>query len=246
MERYPFSLEYKVPAYDTDCYGRLSASSSLRYAQVIAGQHLDALGITYENLVKGGAFFALAAIGARFERAPVIGEKIVISTVPVLSHGAQFLRETVMCDEKGNLLVEFQASWSLVDIKSGRPLRFDRLGGNLPMLSGEWTPFIDPSRLRPPKAEEHCGEHVVRLSDIDVNHHMNNAVYADVMLNCMPDEYLNSQGIDRLMLRYRRQVRLGEKIELYKGFDGQLFSIRGQVDDGCCFEGAFSLKGLET
>ena len=246
MGRYPFQLKLSIPSYDCDCFSNLSASSALSYAQIASTAHLSSLGITHDILLKEGMFFALVAVAARFERAPKAGEEVLISTVPVASHGAQSLRESVMHDKDGNILIEFQASWALVNVESGRALRASALKEDIQYLKGEWTPFIDPSKMRLPEASQKAGSHVVKLSDIDLNHHMNNAAYADVMLDCFAGEYISSAGIDRLMIRYRRQVRIGETIELSKGFDGQLFSIRGHIDGNCCFEGAFSLKGLET
>lgn len=126
-------------------------------------------------------------------------------------------RETVLLDGEGNLLAENQTAWALLDFETGRPLRSSSFRHELPALGGEWTPFVDPSRIRISEAQEPCGGREVRLSDLDVNRHMNNTVYADAALDCFPEEVLCSAGVDTMLLRYQYQARLGETISLRRG-----------------------------
>lgn len=245
-KRYPFSLRLRVRRFDCDGQGRLRTACALRYVQEAAGGHLESLGFGFQKLKEEGMFFVLIGQGLRILRTPREGELLTVATAPVPAHGARMFRETVLLDEGGNLLAENQTAWALLDFETGRPLRSSSFRHELPALGGVWTPFIDPSRIRIPEAQEPCGGREVRLSDLDVNRHMNNTVYADAALDCFPEELLCSAGVDTLLLRYQHQARLGETISLRRGRKDNCFRVSGSIGNSACFSAEFSLKALAT
>ena len=248
MGRYPYSRAQTVPVYDCDLFCRLRPSAMLRYIQSVAGEHLDALGFSHQRLYDEGFVFLIAGAALKVYRAPTVGAHITISTAPLTGRGANMLRETVMQDQDGALLAECQTNWALIDPHTGRLLRPSAFPYALPELDGEWTPFADPARIRI-HAGEPLGEPVsraVRLSDLDQNLHMNNTVYADILTDGFGDAYIQSAGIDTLFLRYHLQARLHDCLTLQYGRNGQLFTVSAQLGEKNCFEGAFSLKPLET
>lgn len=220
----------------------------LRYIQSVAGEHLDSLGLTYQRLYDEGFVFVVAGTALKIHRAPTVGEHIVISTAPFTGRGANMLRETVLHDQNGALLAECQTNWALIDSHTSRLLRASNLPYTLPMLEGTWTPFSDPTRIhiRPTETLGDPIERIVRLSDLDQNLHMNNTVYADILTDCFGDAYIDSSGIDTLFLRYHLQAKLHDCLSLQYGRDGQLFVVSAHHGEKKCFEGAFSLKPLET
>lgn len=220
----------------------------LRYIQSVAGEHLDALGLTHQCLYDEGFVFLIAGTALKVHRAPAAGDHIVISTAPLTGRGANMLRETVLHDQNGVLLAECQTNWALINSHTGRLLRPSAFPYTLPMLEGDWTPFSDPTRIRIRAGEEPTESfpRVVRLSDLDQNMHMNNTVYADILTDGFGDAYIASGGIDTLFLRYHLQARLHDCLTLQYGHNGQLFTASAQQGEKKCFEGAFSLKPLET
>ncbi|HWP50976.1 MAG TPA: acyl-ACP thioesterase domain-containing protein [Clostridia bacterium] len=248
MARYSYSRAHVIPIYDCDLFCRLRPSAMLQYIQSVAGEHLDALGLTYHRLYDEGFVFVVAGTALKVHRAPAVGEHIVISTAPFTGRGANMLRETVLHDTSGALLAECQTNWALIDSRTSRLLRASGFPYTLPMLEGEWTPFFDPTRIR---IHPHDGlgdsvERIVRISDLDQNLHMNNTVYADILTDCFGDAYIDSCGIDTLFLRYHLQAKLHDRLTLKYGCDGQLFVVSAHRGEKKCFEGAFSLKPLET
>ncbi|MEG2174138.1 MAG: thioesterase [Oscillospiraceae bacterium] len=242
--RYPYSYHYVVPSYDCDPLLRLKASATLRYFQEAATRHLDSLNLNYERLQEEGIVFVLATQAIKFYDVPHYGDSIQILTAPVAGRGAHMLRETVIADLKGTVLVEGQASWAMLNPDTGRPLRASEFHHTLPLLS-DWTPFCDPSRLRMKASEESRGTRMVRFSDLDRNFHMNNTVYADVLLDCFTQPLVQSGGVDELFLRYRAQAELGKEMTLSGGFDGARYVLAARLKELPCFEGAFSLKQLD-
>ena len=248
MARYQYSRAHDVPIYDCDLFCRLRPSAMLRYIQSVAGEHLDTLGLTYQRLYDEGFVFVVGGTALKIHRAPTAGEHIVISTAPFIGRGANMLRETVLHAKDGALLAECQTNWALIDPQTNRLLRASCFPYTLPMLGGEWTPFCDPRRIHFHLKQEPDGniERIVRLSDLDQNLHMNNTVYADILTDCFGDAYINSGGMDTLFLRYHLQAKMHDCLTLEYGYGDQLYVVSAHRGEKNCFEGAFSLKPLET
>lgn len=244
--RYQYSRQLTVPIYDCDHACRLRPSSMLRYIQTVAGEHLDTLGLTHQRLFAEDFVFVVAATALKIFRSPIAGETVTISTAPVNGRGANMVRETVLYAQSGELLSECQSNWALINPRTSRLLRASDFPYSLPLLQGAWTPFFDPTRIRIHATPEKSAERVVRLSDLDQNLHMNNTVYADVALDCFGDDYINSGGIDTLLLRYHLQAKLHDSLSLVYGRQDQMYVVGAHCSEKKCFEGAFSLKPLET
>jgi acyl-ACP thioesterase len=246
MSRYRFFKEITVPIYDCDPFVRARASSLLRYIQTVSSEHIDSLGLTHKRLFDEGFVFVVAGTAMKIYRAPVFGEKIKLCTAPLEGSGAHMVRETVIVSESGEKLVECQSDWALIDAKSSRLLKASDFPYELPTLQGEWTPFFDPKKIRIKPAAENVTERPVRLTDLDQNMHMNNTVYADILTDCFGEQYIASGGVDTIFIRYHLQARMGDMLTLEYGEKDGLFTVGPRCGDNRCFEGAFSLKPLET
>ena len=246
MGRYKYSREITVPEYDCDSFLRLRPSVMLRYIQTVAGEHLETIDLDYETLFNEGFVFVVAGTALKIYRSPISGEKIVLSTAPIMGQGAHMMRETVIDSIDGERLVECQVNWALIDANSRKLLRASDFPHELPLLEGEWTPFFDPRKIRIKPVREKSAVRPVRLSDLDRNIHMNNTVYADVILDCFGEDYLKSGGVDTMFIRYHLQAQLGDELTLEYGFSDNTYSVGACCGDKHCFEGAFSLKPLES
>ena len=123
------------------------------------------------------------------------GEKITVTTWPVKAKGAQFRRTVIITDETGERMASIYTGWTLADPvqhKILRPSAFPyALNISEPAEEGEEK----IAGLRPNRAEEtESGVPLmVRYSNTDCNGHLNNAVYGDLALDCLPLEVLETQ-----------------------------------------------------
>ena len=242
MERYPFA--YSAVVTDGEC-GQdlcLRPAGILRYMQQAATMHLESLGLPYDRLYREGFVFVLVSQALRIERPAKSREKLLIATCPAKRQGAHLLRETVIFDTDGRRIAEGQSSWAMLDPDSSRVLRTTEFPYELPVLGDTWHPFCDPRHLKlPVSGGEFVGNRVVAYSDIDRNRHMNNTVYADILVDSFGTLMLQNSRVSHLFLRYRTQALLGDIMQLWAGSDGTLRFCRAVIGGKPCFEGAFVL-----
>ena len=96
---------------------------------------------------------------------------------------------------------------------------------------------------------EECGEQTftVRYSHLDVNGHLNNTVYGDLVCDVLPFEELVNRGIREFRIVFRHEARYGEELglQLFHDREEDCWYVAGHRTDGLCFESQVVLNNIE-
>jgi medium-chain acyl-[acyl-carrier-protein] hydrolase len=234
-ERYGFGRQMEIPPYDCDAARRLRLSAALRYAEAVSTGHLEALGMGHSRLYERGIVFVLVGQALKIHRLPVMLETIWVKTSPAAQVGARLTRETLLQSAEGQPLIEVQAAWAMIDPRSRRPLKPSVLALDLPLLEG-WHPFINPARMRIGEASTPVMEQTVRYSHLDLNGHMNNTVYADLVLDALPLSEVMTRTPQRLLLKMRREAYPGDVLRIRRDALPDGYRLSGHIGAHTCFE----------
>ena len=109
---------FTVSDLEVDCFGKLTLSSLLFYAQEVAGQHCQLLGTDYDSLAKLRMFWAVTRHRVQITRLPLRGEAITVETWPMPTTRVAFPRSTVAYDAQGKELFRSVSLWVLMDLNS--------------------------------------------------------------------------------------------------------------------------------
>lgn len=205
-----YQERFKVLNFQCDRHNRLKVSSILGYMQQICSGQMEQLQMGYYKLLEEDMVFLLSAVRLNFLRRPGGSEFITVSTCPLEPKGARFLRETHIRDEAGELLVHSLSSWLLVSPENRKIYRPSAFPYNMVCGAAEDDGFL---RLKLPPLSP-AGVHRVVQSDLDVNGHMNNARYADLAMDYIPEEVLLNQEPEGMVIHFKQEVLLGETLEI--------------------------------
>ena len=210
-----WSGEYIVGANDVDGNRIVSASHILRYMQDAANWQMEKAGLSYDTLfTERGLAFVLSRIRLSLY-APIIShQRITVQSWPCPSKGMTFLRcYRILRDDI--IVAEASSAWALVGVQDKKLHRVSEMDG----VYGEEPPLeLDlPARFRipPDMPMALVGEHTVTYADIDMNGHMNNTRYPDMLCS-----YLDSMAGKRvisLLLHFQSEAPLGETLKVYRG-----------------------------
>lgn len=206
-----YTMETRISSYEVGPSRRLRPSVALMLMQEAAGLHLEGDGLSYERMRQSGAVFLLVREAVRAARWPGYGERVAVRTWFERTAGARFLRGFRFTGKAGEELLAAQSVWVLADPRSHRVLRPKEFPFTLPE-AGEGAP-VEERRLRLPSGAAPAGVREVRLSDIDCNGHMNNAVYADLLCDYFPGG-LGNRELSAFQIDYEAEATRGERIEL--------------------------------
>ena len=115
-----FIKEYVVKSYEADAHGFLRLIALLNILQDAADGSAIELGFGFETCWSKGVSWVGSNYLLRINRLPKIHEKFVIETWPAELKLWGAIRDFVVYDEKGEVLLKACSQWVLVDIERKR------------------------------------------------------------------------------------------------------------------------------
>lgn len=227
----------KVIEPECDLRQKMSISNIMRHAQQMGSDHLEQFGLDYNQMVQDGMVFLVAKQLITIHRRPSFGERLLLTTIPRKPKGAQFIRDTFFETEEGERLIDVSIAWLLADPKTHkilRPAMFDIYELEMSPNEGE---TITRYRIQKPDSAGVAHLRQVRFSDLDYNGHMNNAIYAEVVMDALPAETVMEKEPVSFGILFQKEAKFGQVINLNvcpKEEDG--YYISGQVAGERCFE----------
>ena len=206
-----FRCELDVNSHACDCHSLVRPGATMTYLQEAANLQLRTYGPTDPELRALGRAFVLSRIDVHLHE-PIHGyERLTAETWAAPSHGFSFLRHHRLLRD-GRIITEATTVWALIDVATKHPLRVEEYHPNFaeePLPEG-----AEPKRLRLPRCEmEYGGKYTVRYADTDLNRHMNNTVYADMLCGFLD---LGDRRVTRFSINYFNEAPLGEELSVYR------------------------------
>ena len=231
------TIEY----HECDCKKQMSISYMLKYIQQVGMEHCDQLELSTALFQKLNMAFMLAKSAVDVKRYPRPNEKVVILTTPDdIPVKAQFKRTTIVSSEEtGEELFCVDARWIICNLETGRIMRKRPEQIAFPVQ----TNITFELDMKIPKKEytneiTNC-EYTVRYSDLDTNQHVNNTVYANMICDAVPYEYLATKQIKSAVISYKNQAFIKDEIYItvyQKEEQEDTLCVIGVIGDSVCFE----------
>ena len=129
------------------------------------------------------------------------------------------VRDFIIRDEEGKEIIRASSQWVLIDFARKRPVC---LRDNLPEyhVIPERALKTDFARLPDPEREDCREVFKIRYDDIDVNHHVNNAVYPLWATEAVPDDFRLTHTPQTLEIAFKKEGLFGENAVIRTQIDG--------------------------
>ena len=227
-----YALPIRVKTYDVDPNSRLKLSALLRVCQEVSERHLESVHMGYTVMKEKGLVFLIISNAAKIYRLPVLGEELVLRTHPRGTMGVQFYRDYEFWSGDELLIRVMQTSVS-VDPAEHKILR--------PKVFLSYGVFFDEKVPREEKVEKiaardlpELGRRVIRYSDVDYNHHLNNTIYGDITMDYLPESLWEKQ-FSYEQIDYVSEALLGEELVIRGGETEEGFLVQGYHERGLSF-----------
>ena len=206
-----YERDYRVASHTVGPHGRIRPSALLGFLEDAAGEHAAAYQLNSTDLRGRGLMWVLTRYHLRLLRAPRYGEEVRVATWPSALRGKVALRDFEVRDATGSTIALATTAWAVLDMRTRRPRSLDDVvpsdyAVDRRAIADDFEPL--PSLAEPQRDVTLP----VMLRDLDMNHHVNHAVYLQWALEAVPPERLEA-GLPRdIEIAYLAEARLGDRI----------------------------------
>lgn len=233
-----------INTHDTDANGIVRASHTMKYMQETANLQMWNMKPSYEELHQRGMAFVLSRIRISMYQPLRAHENITVSSWPCESKGVAFNRCYQILRD-GIIIAEAVSVWALASIEDKKLYRVSDI--DFDYGTDEMLELDLPARFRIPNdiRLSLMGEKTVEYSDIDVNMHMNNTIYPDLICNYIPKSEMLKSRVISLAINYNAEAKIGEPLKIYSAESDGIYYFRTQKQDGTVnIEAEVMLEGI--
>lgn len=205
---------FTIRTYEIDHHKRATVPALVRLMHEAAMQNVIRLKLSVWDLEPQHLTWVLMRKAMRFERLPLLGERITVLTYPAGFERLFTYRDYRVFDNAGRQIAASSSTWLLMDTRSRRmspiPNNIRALNDQMP-ASADCLPRPGNKIPRPDRLEKHR-RYIVNFFDLDFNQHLNNTLYMKWMLEALPDEVLIQQHLQTLNIQYRNECHWQEEV----------------------------------
>lgn len=223
MEFLHFEKEYSVHVYETGPDSRLSLYSFFDYLQDIASDHAITLGFGRDDLMRQNHIWVLSRIYAEISEWPSWGDKLKVKTWPRGTDKLFALRDFNVSFTDGRPLALATSSWLIIDQTTRRIKRPDHnLAWDNAYKPVEQALPRNAEKLEPAAADAgEMSELKVRVSDLDMNLHTNNARYLRWIADSYSLEFILNHNPVSAEINYLAESHYNEDIIVLGSCDNE-------------------------
>ena len=222
---------YDIKYYDTNKNEMLGLSNIFVLLQETAMRQMRACKPSYQDLFNEGRAFILSSMRVELYYPIYAYEEIKVkSWASNNNRGFTTLRSYELFRDN-ELIGESSSTWALVSTTDKKLLRISE--ADFSNYQGEEPLTLEkPVKVRIPREVtlSLVGEYTVRYTDIDLNTHMNNSKYPDMLYNCLPNP--ENKIIKSFAITFVIEARLGDNLKIYVAYTDGKYFMRSVLDDG--------------
>ena len=234
-----FSHKYFVNYSETDPRGRLSTAAAINCFQNLATLHSSATGHPLEWFGENHLGWVLLFWHAYFGEMPKEGEYYTAETWPQPHKRSQADRDFCLRLEDGTVFAKASSRWVLMNTERRRPAKLDPDFFNTYSLEDGRPCAGEDYFFDFPEDAEKVSEMPIDVMrhNTDTNGHVNNAVYIEWAIDCIPDDIYKQGDIVELMADYKKECRRGDNVtgSLYANGDDYLCVLHDGEDESKVF-----------
>ncbi len=216
-----------IRAYDVDFNNRLKINSILNFLQDVASVHADSLQLGYLHLLKHDLAWVLSWIRLEIDHYPSFGDNIILKTWPKCKHKLYSMRDFLIRDEDDRVLVKATTAWLPINIKTKRITDTKNLPQEINYQPDDIALNEFPEKIFSGDKKETLLIKKFRYTDIDVNKHVNNTRYIEMILDSYSTEHHKNNLIRSMAASFLSESFYDDEVEICRSVKNGVDIIEG-------------------
>lgn len=200
-----YEFESKVRYSEADKNGNLMIHAMANYFQDCSHFETDDLKLGTDYFLEKAEGWFINFWQINILRIPQRGEKIVIGTFPYQVKEITEHRNYYIKNNSGEILVQANSIWSLIDLNEMRILRIPAVVKEKYVFQEKLVMQYHPRRIKIEQGLHfvEIGRHRISRVQLDSNNHLNNAQYIQIALSDIP---VSLHTIRQICIEYKKQA----------------------------------------
>lgn len=211
---------FKIHTYDADFNNKVKISSIFNYMQESATNHADHLRVGHKDLLEKDLFWVLSRVKIEISNFPNQGEEIRLETWPKGIDKLFALRDFYIYNSENKVIGRATTAWLMVDTKRMRPQRPKFFVERIPSFKNEHALLEVPGKILEAEEKIFISDKKVKYTDIDINRHMNNVKYIELIIDSFPQDIFKKSRIESMQVNFLSEAKFGDKIKVFNGNRG--------------------------
>lgn len=220
-----FERDYTVNTSQVNVNKKLGLYGLLGILQDAASLHADHLGFGYEEMIKRNTFWVLTRQRVEMKKWPNWNETITLKTWSRPLDGMMAYRDYEIFRD-GKFIGSCSTSWMVMNGESRRPVKLHEIDSPIDVRE-DYKLDYEATKVLIPEDGEKRATFQVRISDLDMNHHVNNTKYAQWVLDSVPFQLHKLFLLKTFEINFLAETFLDDDITIY----------RSEIDNGAIYYG---------
>ena len=228
-----YTEKFKIPLKDIGKDNKIKNRAVLEILENIACYHSDLVGYGVNNIKETKVTWILLDWKLKVINRPTYGQVLTVNTWGKGMNKFFTYRDYEIYDNNNNLCAIATSKWALIDTEKGKMSRLTENTINA-YKPEKKTVFEENSldKVKIPEEFSNTIKYEVIRKDIDINKHMHNLYYLDLAYEALPDEIYNKRPFDYVRITYKKEIKLGEKVNCkYVEQDGKYVIVIKSEDE---------------
>ena len=235
MELNHFTETFTVLNADGDFRRMLKPSALFRYVEQAAADHARAYDMDDAFFAARHTAFLVGKQALKFDRVPQRAETLTLTSRAQVSKHGSVKRITTLTDAEGKEVAMVDCRWIVASLAEGRILREPGW-----TVENFWNDTVeDELPLQLHKCKDgltSAGEWTAHYSQCDLNGHLNNAFYLDLVCDALPLEVMRKGPVTFASINYHREIPMGETAEVFYAPSADGWYVGGRREEHMAFE----------
>ncbi len=209
-----YTKNYRLIAAQCNAQSELAPSQLIQQIIEVATEHADLLGVGFRDLRKHGDLWVLSRVATEMNRYPRLLEDYTLTTW-IEGYNRHFSERNIeIRSADGTILGHARTIWVAINMQSRRPADLSYISYISQTVSDHPCPISKQEKIRPAETPQIVHDYTFRISDIDLNRHVNSTRYVELILNQMDLADFDSFFLKRFEIEYRREAHYGDTVEV--------------------------------
>ncbi len=207
---------FKLRTYDVDFRNSMKISSLFNFMQEAAANSASSLGFGYDQMVSQQLFWVISRAKIEFTSFPTLGEEIIIETWPRTIDKLFAIRDFIIYNQNGGEIARATTSWLMINGTNMRPQRLN--GNGITVSTFEEKVAIKALCEKLEATNEMNTETIntvkIGYNDIDINQHVSNVKYVELIFNVYPIERLRDKQITKFEINFLTESKYDDLLTI--------------------------------